>query len=462
MNPPFTRSVGGNLLFGNAPVRQRRRMQRELQQLVQRLHVHTNITAGLGSVFSALGHQLVKPGGHLSLVLPRALLSGVSWEPTRLLIGANYHVRYIIVSHEPHGWNFSENTELSECMIVAKRLRENESAGPTKVINLWSKPTSSVEALTFARSIEHTPGVALDSVAGVDDLFIGERKVGEVRICPQERIAAGSWQFEAAFAQTDLCRVAYHASSGRVYILGRGMLGEFAITQLGRLGELGPDRRDIHDGFRLAQGETQYPALWGHNTETVQTLQATPNRYLSALARALAGRNLRDPHLLWSRAGRVLIAERLRLGTTRVVGVWLSEPVLSNTWWPMAFTENPILDSQSAETILIMWLNSTLGILSLVAARVETQGPWIEMKKPILERLDVLDPYALNNTQVAQLLQTYDELANEVLQSLPNMDSDEVRARLDQAVMQALNIDDDLNVLRRMVSSEPLFTGVAP
>lgn len=126
MNPLFTRSVGGNLLFGNAPERQRRRMQRELQILIRQVRVQANITAGLGSVFAALGHRLLKPGGDLSLVLPRALLSGVSWEPTRLLIGSNYHIRYVIVSHQPDAWNFSENTELSECMIVARRLRGGE------------------------------------------------------------------------------------------------------------------------------------------------------------------------------------------------------------------------------------------------------------------------------------------------------------------------------------------------
>lgn len=60
MNPPFTRSVGGNLLFGNAPERERRRMQAELKKVVSREGIPANITAGLAPVFVALGHKYLK------------------------------------------------------------------------------------------------------------------------------------------------------------------------------------------------------------------------------------------------------------------------------------------------------------------------------------------------------------------------------------------------------------------
>jgi hypothetical protein len=85
-------------------------------------------------------------------LLPRALLSGVAWKETRKLIGNNYHVKYIVVSHQPGSWNFSENTVLSECLIVVQRTPEPHNK-PTKVINLWTKPKSSVEALIIDRSL---------------------------------------------------------------------------------------------------------------------------------------------------------------------------------------------------------------------------------------------------------------------------------------------------------------------
>ena len=116
MNPPFTRSVGGNFLFGHAPPKERARMQAALREIVADEGIPANITAGLGSVFVALGHLRLASDGRLALVLPRALLSGVAWQETRRLLGNNYHLKYVIVSHQPGSWNFSENTELSECL----------------------------------------------------------------------------------------------------------------------------------------------------------------------------------------------------------------------------------------------------------------------------------------------------------------------------------------------------------
>ena len=111
MNPPFTRSVGGNLLFGSVPEEERRPMQDELARLVRAPDVRANITAGLGSVFAAVGDRYVKQGGRIALVLPKALLSGVAWGETRALVRMRYQLEYVIASHDPTRWNFSDNTE---------------------------------------------------------------------------------------------------------------------------------------------------------------------------------------------------------------------------------------------------------------------------------------------------------------------------------------------------------------
>jgi hypothetical protein len=461
MNPPFVRSVGGNLLFGNLKAAQRKRLQTALKRMVQRDNIPANVTAGLGSVFAALGHRYVKPSGQLSLVLPRALLSGVAWGKTRMLIGDKYQVKYIIVSHQPGGWNFSENTSLSECMLVARRLthEKGETVGPTKVVNLWRKPTSSIEAMTLAQETKQTAGAGLEAQTGTASIRVGGHKVGEVIVAPAERIRRGVWHFEAAFSQTDLCRTALYLSMGDIYIAGRGVLGKVPMTPLVKLGSLGPDRRDIHDAFEEDSTSKTYLAFWGHDTSATQKMAQSPNTGLSALPKALAGRNLRDPHLLWSRAGRVLIAERLRLNTARVVCILLDEHVLSNTWWSMHLFENEDSSNDEAERILTLWLNSTFGLISLVAARVDTEGAWIEMKKPILKALKVLNPLGLNLVKRKRLLKAYDELSSEQLMRIPDIEHDSVRKEIDAALMRALCIDDDLEVLRRMISREPLITG---
>ena len=63
MNPPFTRSVGKNLLFGSFPPPDRAVMQKELQRLVRESGAFASITAGLGSVFVAIADKYIKPNG---------------------------------------------------------------------------------------------------------------------------------------------------------------------------------------------------------------------------------------------------------------------------------------------------------------------------------------------------------------------------------------------------------------
>ncbi|RJT28940.1 hypothetical protein D3227_33190 [Mesorhizobium waimense] len=158
MNPPFVRSVGGNLLFGSVPD-QRGHMQAELAQRLKATNLAASSTAGLGSVFAAVGDRHIKDGGRLALVLPAALTTGIAWGRTRELINRGYILETVIASHDPERWNFSENTELSEVMVIArKRDRRIETLDsvadePTQFINLWRNPVTSAHALAVGEKI---------------------------------------------------------------------------------------------------------------------------------------------------------------------------------------------------------------------------------------------------------------------------------------------------------------------
>jgi hypothetical protein len=430
-------------------------MQTALKKLVSSRGVPASITAGLGSVFVAAGHQILGPTGKMSLVLPRALLSGVSWKATRLLLGNNYHIKYIIVSHQPGSWNFSENTSLSECLIVADWIGSDVTKKPTKVINLWTKPKSSIEALTVASMVRKETGASLEDPSGSDELRTPLLKYGEMIHVPAEDMRLGNWNEGAAFAQTELCRAAHYLWKGKVFRPGVGTIGKVPMTRLKAIADIGPDRRDIHDGFKPTDQETEYPAFWGHDTTSVQSIAQKPNKHLMALAHAKKGRNLRDAHLLWTRSGRLLISERLRLTTARLVAVRSSEKVLSNTWWP-------VVADAGMDKILALWLNSSLGVLSLIAARVDTEGAWVELKKPILEELLVIDPRELSADTKKKLVAAYDELAKAEIQALPHIAKDEVRGKIDKAVADALGIHDDLSMLRKLLGNEPIISMSLP
>jgi len=455
MNPPFTRSVGGNLLFGSLPNKERRPMQTELANLLRRPRVYASSTAGLGSVFVATGDLHLKAGGRMALVLPKALLSGVAWQQTRHLFRLRYNLEYIIASHDPSRWNFSENTDLSEVLVIARKVDDPHAAAPAEgevvCLNLWKNPTTVVEALSIAHSINNASPPDIATGQGAHEVMLGDVKFGEAVTIPWVNIRDGSWMPPCAFAQSDLLRVANHLINGDLYLPGAGIIGKVALCPLQQLGGLGPDARDIHDGFRLAKGITAYPALWSHDASTMTKIAQAPNQYLSPLHQAKAGRHLRDVDLLWPKAGRVLLAERLRLNTQRLVAVRMETPVLSNVWWPGRLLEQ----NDDYEKALVLWLNSTLGLLILFSHREETQGAWVKFKKPVLLGMPVLAVHALGVDQIKHLVDAYNTLSKQPLQPFPKMAKDSVRKAMDAAISKALGLP-DFSVLRNLLAQEPV------
>jgi len=452
MNPPFTRSCGDNLLFGSLPKEEREKLQKALQRLIAQKDLKASATAGLGSVFVALADQVVKPGGHLAFVLPKGLLSGVEWAKTRQLLTDRYHLRALIVSHDPNHWNFSENTDLSEVLLIASRnpigVRRVDDRFPSPItlcVNLWHNPTDPLKALLLAEQLRELSDAQPDTIY---DLWLGNEKAGETVIMRWSDLRAlPHWLFPFAFAQGELVKTLL-----RLWRDGTFNETHLPLCPLQQLGELGPDRRGIHDSFEILEGTstpTDYPAFWGHDARTVTTLHQSPNAYL-----APSRRPLWKAELLWSGAGKVLIAERMRLNTQRLTAVLLSEPVLSNVWWPLRLRDG--LDDHHAKA-LTLWLNSTLGLFLLIANRVETEGAWVQFKKGTLHNLLVLDVRKLKAGQLKQLTDAFDRLAEVPLHPLPQMADDEGRAAIDDAISQVLGLG-DLTKLRRVLAREPIIT----
>jgi len=469
MNPPFTRSVGGNLLFGNLPSEARKRLQKKLQLRVSNWNLQANITAGLGSVFVAYADRRIKEGGRIALVLPRGVLAGIAWKETRELFVKptsnmtldgiirkphKYSLDYVVVSHEPFAWNFSEQTKLSECLIVGHKLREKEKPAKCSFINLWIRPKTSIESLVVAKLVRESEPPLL-SQRGVCELKTDSKKYGEAVSAKFLDLQKRAWVYENAFAQTDLSRAVYYLSKGQVYLPTVKKMSRIPMKSLSFFADLGPDRRDIHDGFDVTDSETPYPVMWGHEHLDVQTIAQTHNRYLTPLSHAKPGRTLRDPQLLWSRSGRLMIAERLRLNTQSVTAVVLSRDALSNVWWPVKFKSKR--GAEKAEQLIALWLNSTLGILGLMGVREDTEGAFVGFKKPSLENMMVPNFKSLKKSQKKILQNTYSDIANETLLPLSKAKEDATRQKIDQAFADAFHIKDSAT-LREMLAREPIVT----
>jgi len=457
MNPPFTRSVGGNLLFGSLPKKERAALRKRLSEILNEKGLAGIGQAGLGAVFVFLADEYLVEGGRIGLVLPRAVLSGVAWEKVREKLLSSYHIEYIITSYEINNqWNFSENTDLSEILLVARKRRAEEEAGFTIFANLWRKPKNELESIHLGSQLKQLHQSAAlynieNSNVSQHSLKLQGAKIGEAYSARLEDLNFGVYNF---FSQMELNRTSILLRKGIVYTPDQGIVGHIKLTTLSDLGAtIGPDVKQVHSVFRRESARSFYNAFWDYDSNLVNTIQQRPNSYLEP-------KDSRKARQLWTKRGQLLIVERAWLKTYPVLAIHLNNAVLSNVWWPVK------LDDISLSKFLSVWINSTFGFLLFSSIAEVTRGPWIKIKKKYLQNMYVLDINKLNKQQRDALLQLYDKqvasakISELRFKALPEeFAQPDARKIIDEEICNILGLKLNLGTLYRMLSTEPMLTG---
>ena len=114
--------------------------------------------------------------------------------------------------------------------------------------------------------------------------------------------------------------------------------------------------------------------------------------------------------------------------------------------------------NEASEKALVVWMNSSPGVLGLLAKRNSTHGGWVALKKADLKGIPVLDPRQMSSTQLQALSDLFDELADAEFERLPGMADCPARSALDDGVSEILGLP-DLRGLRLLLASEPVVCG---
>lgn len=458
MNPPFVSSRYGNRLFGSLP-EERPVLQKELSRQAKRLGV--SATAGLGALFVPLAEKHTKLGGRIAFVLPIALATGEAWGAIRRRISERFHLEVVIASHDSERPNFSENTDLSEVLLIARRLLPKEKAGTTAYVNLWRNPRSIHEALDHAARISDEIAAIKGRVGQTRIIKSPAGTLGEIASLPAPK-HADNWT-GAIFAQSYLMQAHWALNvKHEIRLPGEKKVYPVALCRLDELGTLGYDVRDIADAFavdKTGAAWSPYPAFWNHDAEKVVTVQQKPNATLHVLSAPLPGRKLKDATAVWSKASHILLVSRLWPVTHRVLAVGLSKKALGNTWW--AFDDSKLSAEQSKAFLL--WMNSTLGVLSYFGRRAVTRSAWMQMKKPAWSSMPVLDVFSLPKAKLDVLAKAYDRLSKEGLAPIAQLNIDPLRREVDATLGKVLKLP-DLQSIRELLSREPGLSaeGLAP
>ena len=93
--------------------------------------------------------------------------------------------------------------------------------------------------------------------------------------------------------------------------------------------------------------------------------------------------------------------------------------------------------------LLCLYLNTTWGILTILANRQETEGPWICLKMTQWRLVPVLNVAQLDTKDVKRLAAIFDEFSHRLLSRIPQQyglqgNIDEIRRELDTAFLEAM------------------------
>lgn len=99
----------------------------------------------------------------------------------------------------------------------------------------------------------------------------------------------------------------------------------------------------------------------------------------------------------------------------------------------------------------------TLDLKAVKPIRGDTEGAWIQLKKPTLENLPILNLPKLKAQKLTRLSGFYELIAREHLLPISECEKDSVRSRIDDEIQRALGLPDN-SPRRQALSHEPIVS----
>ena len=408
MNPPFTRNDLRNLHLAPEIRKKIQKHEIHLAKMTPELaHRKAIDQTAIRTFFTPIADILLRKQGALAIVIPFTACTGASGKDERNLLTDpdRFHLELVVTSHDNRRISFSENTDIHESLIVARRPSSETQGKPTAFVSLAENPASASEAHFLAKAIRQ----ALDG----DNSLLAD--YGTIAWRSLEQLRGRPWN-AACF---------YDQSLAEVY---DDLLDNSALAAIGDLASIEPGGQRIRDAFRKAE-KRQNPdmrALWAHKSRRQTAMRTGPDEFL------VAKKGMQDyARHLWQKRSSLLLVNRMRLNLTQTPAVYSDEPILGSAFVPVS----PAVDNRTQLCkAWCCWLNSTFGIIAFLNTR-QKNLTYPNFSLDGLRSLPVPHP---NKCDIMKLATIYDECANDVLRPLPEIHSDPVRHTLDGAVLSAV------------------------
>lgn len=441
MNPPYSRTRGGQSAFDVAGVsdEERKACQRRWRDLTRG---KSNNQAGMAASFLALADQKLRSGGRLGFVLPLTAAFADSWTMTRKLVETKYSDIVAIAFSAGRALGrdaVSADTGMEEMMLVATKRASAGDPAVVRCVTLYEPLRDGGQAHEIARAV----GRALEQMgAGHFPVRVGDEEIG--RVVAFKADGSGKPWTPVAVQSALLSEFSSALSQGRFgELVGpKSVATRVAFGRLEDLFEIGPthdligypvggDGRGAFEFHPLPPGASLVGdrALWVADSKKQQRLEVRPT-HKGIVPKALADR---DQDRMRARAGTLFYARNLRWTSQSLLAATTEMPVMGGrSWTALKHDDERVLKAFS------LWANSTLGSLlhwsvgqRTHAGRSTTQvGALRRIPVPLLDRLDAqpLDGAA----------REFDNIKTKLLRPLCQAHADPVREEIDSAVVRML------------------------
>ena len=442
MNPPFTRPT--NHKIAEVPVpsfagfsttqQEQNQMSAKIKQIYSKTEPrigHGN--AGLASNFCDVAHRKLKHGGTLALVLPIAAMSGASWVQLHNVLEKEYtNVIWVTISsNKSEDRSFSADTDMAECLVVArKRLEEEqEQVSRWRFVSLKKKPSTIVEAVEMANALQHSGDVDYGT------LRLGNSEIGQyITGLPSDSSLA-------SIASLELGNILQGLASGKPIAIRGQEAADLKLVRLDELGVRGPVHRDVgvvnldaidHRGaFAIMKGRVDsalHPVLWWHNHTREQQILVEPD----SRGEAISGREKQAAEV-WETASRLHFSLDFNTNSASLVVCITPDLSLGGRAWPTFCCHD-----REWEAALALWGNSTIGLMLFwwLGSKQHSGRSINTITK--LPSLLVLDPRQLSQSQLDRCRQVLSDFSNKTLLPASQAYRDDNRKYLDKFVLGEL------------------------
>ncbi len=480
MNPPFTTPTNhaadhakpGNPAFAafNTTEAEQKAMSDKVKKLAKGTIGDGN--AGLGSHFAAIAHNMVKPNGHIALILPLSAMTGGSregntlwsWQKLRRLLAEGYNDIIIttIAQADAQDSSFSADTDMAETIIAARRLSHGEKPQlQACFVSLKERPPDKLTAQEIAKSIKQI--IAGLTRPGIhSEIYIGDSSVGAAllkRINPSDR-----WT-TVGIANLGLVQTYEELAHGNLLLPQRQTGIPIPVTGMGKIGRVGPLHRDIDGGSQEpdrgpftrhegANSGTEWPFLWNRNSQNQQSMSVSPDSH-----GIIKPQKKNEAHELWQRASHLHISNECGFNSSPTCAAFTYRITMGGRAWPNFLMETPEMEKAAC-----VWLNGTLGLIAFWMNSNRAQGARGGTTVTAIPNIPILDVTKLDAAQLQAAVQIYDDLSREPMLPANEAYRDPVRQEIDRRlVTEALGLDysavEQLAILRNQWCREPTVTG---